>query len=128
MSFPSRRWVRVRHPSRRFERLGSGLVRFVQLAQPSTDERRHNGLMRPHRNVALSFQESERLSNRRNRHTEQTRNFRLFELLSAGDHAYDDFLTENFGDLVLDSLFRPQAPIIGTLVAVTAGAGKRSRD
>ena len=78
--------------------------------------------MRPHRDIALSFQESERLSDRRDRHAKQSRNFRLFELLSAGDHAHDYFLTENFGDLVLDSLFRPQAPIIATLVAVTAGA------
>ena len=117
--------VGERHPSRRFEgKTGlQDLSKLVQLLGALHDERSHDGpAMRPHRDIALSFQESERLSDRRNRHAEQTRNFRLLELLSAGDHAYDDFLAENFGDLVLDSLFRPQAPINATLVAVTAGA------
>ena len=117
--------VRERHPSRRFESKASlqDLSELVQLLGALHDERGHNGpAMRPNRDVALSFQKSERLSDRRNRHAEQSRNFRLLELLSAGDHAYDDFLTQNFGDLVLDSLFRPQVPIKAALVGVAAAS------
>src|ERR1700689_197619 len=117
--------VGERHPSRRIEGKTSlqDLPELVQFLGALDDERGHNGpAVRPHRDIALSLQKSERLSDRRNRHAEQSRNFRLLELLSADDHAYDDFFTEDFGDLVLDSLFRPQAPINVTFVAVTAGA------
>jgi hypothetical protein len=61
--------------------------------------------------VALSLQEPQSFSHRRDRNAEQPGDFRLFQLLASSEDPDNDLLAENLGDLVFNGRLRLQLPV-----------------